>query len=351
MRKVCNEVMRTENSSTPCSLLRPDDDDPPVRRSSLSMTYGNRAITLKLKRSEYHIRKEKDIVKFWLVDSLVMWDLVRFRVIRNTGGSCMAEGLLPVRHSPNSQLYGVLQDDNIGVNRSVAVCFLDSTDHGLESNINADIVYTASSSCWVTPDTPLSELQLIRGILWGDTRPLDDEEEWPDKEDSEDPVEGTGKNGAKEDDLAVERLPPGDIPSSQIPGKPDLFFVSDSVGIRYGTNEMGDRRVPFGKRIGRAPGSGILSFIMTKLVGLPQLQWKQFQADWNKGDGAQRAEIETLMLNSRTRRSEHRQSTMELSLLLTSLTRHASGWTKTEAEISLFTSRHAEGDLMTLRNL
>lgn len=152
------------------------------------MTDGNRTITLTLKRSEYHIGKEKDMAKFWLVDPSVKWDLVRFRSIRNIDDRCMAEGILAVRHSPATQLYRTFADDDIGVNRVVALYSADPADQGLESNVNANIVYTASSP-WgeVTTKTTLTELPPIRPTSWGDTRPA----EFPDKEDSEDPGEKT----------------------------------------------------------------------------------------------------------------------------------------------------------------
>ena len=92
------------------------------------MTDGNRTITLKLKRSEYHIGKETDLAKFWLVDPSVKWELVRFRSIRNVDDRRMAEGILAVRHSPNSQLFRVFADDDIGVNRSVALYSVDPAD-------------------------------------------------------------------------------------------------------------------------------------------------------------------------------------------------------------------------------
>ena len=163
MRKVCNEVMSMENPTTPKSIFYPDDTDPPATRSSGMMTDGNRTITLKLKKSEYHIGKESDMAKFWLVDPSVKWELVRFRSIRNIEDRCMVEGILAVRHSPNSQLYRVFHDDDVGVNRSVALYSIDATDRELESNVDANIVYTASSP-WgqVTPKTPLAELPPIR---------------------------------------------------------------------------------------------------------------------------------------------------------------------------------------------
>ena len=112
--------------------------------------------------------KETDMPKFWLVDPSVKWELVRFRSIRHIDDRCMAEGILAVRHSPNSQLYRVFADDDIGVNRSVALYSVDPADRGLESNVDANIVYTASSP-WgeVTPKTTLTELPPIRPASWG----------------------------------------------------------------------------------------------------------------------------------------------------------------------------------------